>query len=85
MTGMGEVVPIGDSEALAEAVIRVLDEKEAYVRPGDVIGESFSPAETAREYVSLFEQLRAGKQAREATEPPAYERLRGLKRKDERK
>ena len=78
MTGMGEVTPIGDHEALAKALIRVLAEKEEYVRPGDVIAESFSPQQTARAYVKLFRQLLAGERKWETTEPEAYERLRAL-------
>jgi glycosyltransferase involved in cell wall biosynthesis len=78
MTGMGEIFPIGDHEALAAALIRVLDERERYQRPGDAIGASFNPEQTARVYVQLFEQLRAGEASPEAVEPPAYERLRAL-------
>jgi glycosyltransferase involved in cell wall biosynthesis len=32
-TGMGEVVPVGDSQALAEAIIRVVGDRVSYVRP----------------------------------------------------
>lgn len=78
MTGMGEVTPIGDHEALAEALIRVLAEKEQYVRPGDVIAESFSPQQTAQAYVELFRQLLAGGREPETAEPEAYERLRQM-------
>ncbi|MDX1688113.1 MAG: glycosyltransferase family 4 protein [Candidatus Promineifilaceae bacterium] len=81
MTGMGEVTPIGDHEALADALIRVLAEKERYLRPADVIAESFSPRQTARAYVELFGQLLAGEREWETTEPEAYERLRALNRK----
>jgi glycosyltransferase involved in cell wall biosynthesis len=80
MTGMGEVTPIGDSAALAQAIIRVLGHKEAYQRPADVIGNSFSPEQTAAEYLRLFKNLMAGKKERGAAEPAAYERLRQLNR-----
>jgi glycosyltransferase involved in cell wall biosynthesis len=78
MTGMGEVTPIGDSAALAQALIRVLGQKEAYQRPADVIANSFSPDQTAAEYLRLFKNLMAGKKEKAATEPAAYERLRQL-------
>lgn len=57
MTGMGEVVPIGDRAALAEAVIRVLDDKAKYLRPRSDIEALFSTARTAELYEQLFEQL----------------------------
>jgi glycosyltransferase involved in cell wall biosynthesis len=56
-TGMGEVVPIGDSEALAEAIIRVVSSPEAYVRPRDEIAERWSTEKTAQQYEALFERL----------------------------
>ncbi|HZD10982.1 MAG TPA: glycosyltransferase family 4 protein [Candidatus Binatia bacterium] len=79
MTGMGKVVPIGDHEALARAVIEVLNHKQAYVRAPGVIGESFSPQQTATEYVHLFEKLLQGQHDSSAREPHAYEQLRRLK------
>lgn len=81
MTGMGEVTPIGDHEALAEALSRVLDEKEKYLRPAEVIAESFSPQQTAQAYVELFHRLLAGERQWETVEPGAYERLRKMNRK----
>jgi glycosyltransferase involved in cell wall biosynthesis len=82
MTGMGEIFPIGDHEALAAALIRVLDDRERYQRPGEPIAASFRPEQTARAYIRLFEQLRAGTLSTHAPEPAAYERLRTLKKED---
>lgn len=79
MTGMGEIIPIGDADALAEALIRVLRQKEAYVRQPQLIGESFSPDQTAREYLALYQRLQAGQRAAGTAEPAAYERLRQMK------
>lgn len=79
MTGMGEIIPIGDVDALAEALIRVLRQKEAYVRQPQLIGESFSPDQTAREYLALYQRLQAGQRAAGTAEPAAYERLRQMK------
>jgi glycosyltransferase involved in cell wall biosynthesis len=61
MTGMGEVVPIGDSAALAEAIIRVLDDKAKYTRPRSEIEALFSTPRTAELYEKLFEELLARK------------------------
>lgn len=57
MTGMGEIVPIGDSATLAEAVIRVLDDRARYVRPRSDIEALFSTERTAEQYERLFEEL----------------------------
>jgi glycosyltransferase involved in cell wall biosynthesis len=56
-TGMGEVVPIGDSEALAEAIIRVVSTPGDYVRPRHEIEERWSTQGTAAQYEALFEHL----------------------------
>lgn len=76
MTGMGEVTEVGDPEELAEAIIRLLDDRNRYLRDPRLIADSFDPAQTAAEYVRIFEALRNGRRPAPAVEPPAYERLR---------
>lgn len=61
MTGMGEVVPIHDSAALAEAIIRVLRDRDRYVRLRADIEALFSTERTAERYERLFGELLAGK------------------------
>jgi len=56
-TGMGEVVPIGDSRALAEAVLRVVSNRRSYIRPREEIAARFNTERTAAEYEALFERL----------------------------
>jgi len=56
-TGMGEVVPVGDSVALAKAILRVLDNRERYVRPRAEIQAMYSTPRTAELYEELFEEL----------------------------
>ena len=56
-TGMGEVVPVGDSHALAEAIIRIVSNKEAYVRPRADIAARWSIDRTAAGYEALFGRL----------------------------
>ncbi len=60
-TGMGEVVPIGESTALAKAILKVLDNRASYVRPRAEIAARFSSERTAADYEQLFEELRQGK------------------------
>ncbi len=60
-TGMGEVVPVADADSLAEAILRVLRERERYVRPREEIEARFSTERTAQGYEALFRELLDGK------------------------
>jgi len=57
ITGMGEIVPIRDSGALAEAIVKVIQNREAYVKPRGFIEERFSIERTLQEYEGLFQRL----------------------------
>ncbi|WP_322823315.1 glycosyltransferase family 4 protein [Chloroflexus sp.] len=57
MTGMGKVVPIGDATALAEAILEIIGNRAAYVRPREEIAALFSTERTVIEYENLFRQL----------------------------
>lgn len=58
-TGMGEIVPIGDSPALAAAILRVLADRPRYVRPAAEVAAKFSTEKTAELYEALFQDLGA--------------------------
>jgi glycosyltransferase involved in cell wall biosynthesis len=60
MTGMGEVTPIGDSEGLADAILRVIRQPQDYSRPRRQIEDTFSLERTVAGYEALFEALVAG-------------------------
>lgn len=79
MTGMGEVSAVGDPEALAEAINSILRSRSAYVRSPEQIGDSFSPAQTAAEYVRLFESLQRGEKPGQTQEPAVYDELRTMR------
>jgi glycosyltransferase involved in cell wall biosynthesis len=57
-TGMGLVTPVGDSAALATAILEVLDDRPRFVRPRDEIAARFSTQRTATEYEALFHRLK---------------------------
>lgn len=59
VTGMGETVPIRNDVALAEAIVRVIRNREQYVRPREEIERAFSLETTQRLYEELFERLTA--------------------------
>jgi len=79
LTGMGEIAPIGDHEALAQKVIQVLRHPENYQADPALIAQAFSPDENAAAYTRLFEQLMAGRFDPSLPEPPAYQRLRQMR------
>lgn len=56
-SGMGKVVPVGDSEALTEAICEVVSNKSAYVRPTEEIRERWSAERTASGYEDLLKRL----------------------------
>ncbi|MGD8516952.1 MAG: glycosyltransferase family 4 protein [Anaerolineae bacterium] len=59
MTGMGDVTPIGDSDALAQAIIHLLQNPEDYARPRPEVEDTFSLERTVDGYENLFETLMA--------------------------
>jgi len=59
VTGMGETVPIRNEVALAEAIVRVIRNREQYVRPREEIERAFSLETTQKLYEELFERLTA--------------------------
>jgi glycosyltransferase involved in cell wall biosynthesis len=83
MTGMGEVTPVGDADALAQSLIAILDDVAAYRRDAALIGKSFSPDQTAAEYLRLFRALQSGQASPDAAEPKAYDQLRQMRRQYE--
>ncbi len=56
-TGMGEIAPVGDPQGLAEAILKVLDNREAYVRSREEIAERFSAERTVTAYDSLLQTM----------------------------
>jgi len=58
MTGMGQVVPIGDSVALAQAILQVLGDPAKYRRDPAEIARPYDPDSVAAEYEKLFERLK---------------------------
>jgi hypothetical protein len=57
MTGMGEVTPIGDPVALAEAITRILEQPDDYLKPRSFIEDIFSLDRTVSAYEALFDGL----------------------------
>lgn len=68
-TGMGEIAPIGDAQALAEAILRVYANRARYVRPREAIERLFSTTRTVQGYTALYNELlaRASKGERRRT------------------
>jgi len=56
-TGMGEVVPVGDALALAQAILRVAHSRDSYVKGRDAIAAHYSTARTLREYELLYGEM----------------------------
>jgi glycosyltransferase involved in cell wall biosynthesis len=57
MTGMGLVTPIGDSNALANAILQILAEPQKYRRDPAEIARTYDPDSVAAEYEKLFQKL----------------------------
>ncbi len=58
MHAMGKVVPVGDSSALAEALLEIFREKEKYRCDIAALVKRYAPDTVAAEYEKLFEKLR---------------------------
>lgn len=58
MHQMGKVIPIGDSEALAQALLEIFAEKEKYRCDVAELKRLYDPDTIAQKYERLFEELR---------------------------
>ena len=57
MTGMGEVVPIGDAPALAEALLKIFDHPDRYSGDPQEVAERFDPLHNARAYQAMYRDI----------------------------
>jgi glycosyltransferase involved in cell wall biosynthesis len=58
MHAMGKVVPVGDSPALAQALLEVLADKQKYTCDTAALKHLYDPDTVAAEYEKFFEKLR---------------------------
>jgi glycosyltransferase involved in cell wall biosynthesis len=56
-TGMGLIVPVADSDALADAIVKILSFPEKYIGRPDVIKLRWSPEAIAAQYEKLFKEF----------------------------
>ncbi len=56
--GMGKIIPIGDSNALADAALEILNHPQDYVRPAGPIAECYKPDTIAAAYETLFDEMK---------------------------
>jgi glycosyltransferase involved in cell wall biosynthesis len=56
MTGMGEIVPISDAEALAAGIVKVLSDPQGYIKPRGEIMRQFELKQTVDAYEALFRE-----------------------------
>lgn len=56
-TGMGEIAAVGDAESLAQAILRVIENRAAYIRPRDELAARYAPDAIAAAYEAVFERM----------------------------
>jgi len=56
--GTGKIVPVGDSDALADAIIEVISQKSKYHFDIENLTKMYSPDAIAAEYETLFEKIK---------------------------
>lgn len=63
MSGMGRIIPVGDSPALAAAVLDIFDHPEAYQGDPEKIVQMFHPDTNAAAFEKLFQGLLSASQS----------------------
>jgi glycosyltransferase involved in cell wall biosynthesis len=54
---MGKIIPIGDANALAEALLEILANPEMFQRDPQIIAQRYRPDTIAGEYEKLFSEI----------------------------
>jgi glycosyltransferase involved in cell wall biosynthesis len=57
MTGMGEVVPIGDADGLAEAILKIFAHPSRYQGDPEAVAQQFAPETNAEAYLTVYREL----------------------------
>lgn len=56
-TGMGALAPVGDAQKIGETIVKVLDNRAAFVRSRAEVEKVFSFEETVAQYEAVFEEF----------------------------
>jgi glycosyltransferase involved in cell wall biosynthesis len=64
LTGMGKIIPVGDSQALAEAIIDILDHPTHFHGDPEKVTQTFHPDTNAEAFERLFTNLIQQKRSR---------------------
>jgi glycosyltransferase involved in cell wall biosynthesis len=57
--GMGKIIPIGDSTALAQAILAILADPQAYRKEAEPIARRYQPDTIASDYEMLFNEIQS--------------------------
>lgn len=76
ISGMGQVVPVANAQALAEAILTILDRPQEYRGHADEIAQRFAPQTIAAEYEALFKELLGVRELERKTRPSPIRYLR---------
>jgi glycosyltransferase involved in cell wall biosynthesis len=57
MTGMGKIIPVGDVQALANAILEILDQPDKFKGNPDRVVQMFHPDTNAAAFEALFSKL----------------------------
>jgi len=55
--GMGEIITIGSSNELADAVNKIMRNKKSYTKGWEDIASQYSPASVAQDYLDMFNEI----------------------------
>jgi len=61
MTGMGKVIPVGDAQVLAKAILEILDQPEKFQGDSARVVQMFHPDTNAAAFEALFLEMLEGK------------------------
>ncbi|MBA3872388.1 MAG: glycosyltransferase family 4 protein [Anaerolineae bacterium] len=64
VTGMGKLATVGDSESIGEALVEVIQKREQYMKPREVIEDVFSFQRTVDQYEAIFREYARSQQGK---------------------